>query len=321
MPVFQSQAAALEKIVAALDLVSLSKEGSPFGEHEKISDTASARVQCYEASGTVAFCSRVTIRDTATGFASDELTVWCGPKTDVWRGPKTDVPHFRSRVALSSNSGGAGGNDGETMALFVDFMPRLDGGFDAPKLEDGITYAPPTTRKGFTQAGHRADYDARFFTADVRAFVDETRTDLASALAAMSTPISQDRVEIEHHASCTGLLAGPLALSMKLQLASTPSAESTASNKIAEAITRAADVWLTWMIDDGNTVLTPGNAVGWQVSRMAYSRDCEVRKQMHTRAREALEAAYGSRGLDLAAAENGRMDQVGHNTFGLGRVD
>jgi hypothetical protein len=82
----------------------------------------------------------------------------------IFNGPLTDVPHLISRCAIINN-----GND---MHFFLDFRPRAYGAYDL-RNEDG-TYPGPETlgRKSFEYSGNRKEYDGKFGTEEVVAFLD-----------------------------------------------------------------------------------------------------------------------------------------------------
>jgi hypothetical protein len=90
-------------------------------------------------------------------------------------GPKTDVPHFVARCRSLQKT--TTESSSPRVALYLDFLPRLDAAYDAPRLEDGSgDYAPPDSREGFAAAGVRRQYAEEFFTADAEAWAAAVTT-------------------------------------------------------------------------------------------------------------------------------------------------
>lgn len=92
-------------------------------------------------------------------------------------GPKSDVPHF---VARAQTTPSPPSSSPPSIRLYIDFLPRLDAGYDAPRLEDG-SYAPPDSREGFAAAGVRKQYADEFFTEDAEAWASGAAAIIAGA--------------------------------------------------------------------------------------------------------------------------------------------
>jgi len=275
----------------------------------------------------------------ATSFEGMEANVaWCSTLglrirdgTDhlaslvCWVGPKTDVPHFAVRLTRGSAAGGGG------LDLYLDFLPRLDAGYDRPRDPNGVLgYAAPASREEFAQASARADYAASYFTPDALAWTASQTVDAmggpvgtGARVGAVPSPNPEprERVAISHHGACTGLLNGPLLLELRLP-------ETAVGLDAARGLAlEGAQRWLRWMAKARGTNQAGESQAGWLRSRMIYSRDCEVRAQAYEATARRLSKALGG-GSDseaaakaLAAADAGPLDMVGHNTLGLGRED
>lgn len=226
-------------------------------------------------------------------------------------GPKSDVPHFVARCTRRSRD--VGGETISGLDVHIDFLPRLDAQYDAPREPDG-SFSPPTSREGFAAAGVRNKYASDYFSAEA----EDWKSNAVASFPPSSNPEPREYVEISHHGACTGLLIGPLLT--ELQLPDTPEGAAAATRLCTEA----AGYWLRWMKEQnekGNQA--SASQAGWLTSRMIYARDCQVRNQLYASAVCRFVDSFldEADAISLAQAEAGPIDMVGHNSLGLGRED
>jgi len=102
------------------------------------------------------------------------LTVYCGPLTTV--------PHLISRCAVSVvGEDGSGG--GKRLELFLDFRPRSYGAYEMRNPSTGEYPGPDVLgRKSFEYSGARKDYETKFGTEEVAAFLAGVRSSLVGAV-------------------------------------------------------------------------------------------------------------------------------------------
>lgn len=243
---------------------------------------ASGTVRGFEAADrAVAWCA-ATVVDGGDGTGSTTVA--------AWNAPTVDAPHFYARAAVEADA----------IVVEVDFRSRLDAGYDsAVEASGGGAYPEPDSRGAFARKALRSEYDGAYFDAGARA---ERGAVLASAGADIR-PSPYDGLRVEgrrqYGGDDAGMAQGPLALSIALPR------DATGAEAAAGAIDAAAARWLGWMAD-------PPDAT-WMRTRLVYDRDCLVRQALAARASADLGARYGAAGRDLAAAEAGRLDMMGHN--------
>ena len=241
-------------------------------------------------------------------------------------GPKTDVPHFVARCRSLQKT--TTESSSPRVALYLDFLPRLDAAYDAPRLEDGSgDYAPPDSREGFAAAGVRRQYAEEFFTADAEAWAAAVTTgadvqpppcpepkDCACITATAATAAVPSLPSMFHDSYCSPS-SHAFGLSLSVCSSSRPDVEishhgactgliegplllelslpDTAAGRqaCAEAAAAAARRWIGWMATknaEGNQA--SASQAGWLTSRMIYARDCQVRNQIYAAAARRFSA-------------------------------
>ena len=191
------------------------------------------------------------------------------------------MPHLCSRVTL--------GADGTSLALFLDWRPRSYGAYET--VRDDGTYPGPDVlgREAFAYSGARKANDDKFYTAELRATVDELRGALDGAVD--GAPVAQ-LSELEQ------LTRGPLCVDLTCPLTDGNVAA------IAAARAQAAAAWLAWMQDGGNAH-KPGAPVNTQ-----YVYDSKAKINMYGVLLEVLKARFGEDGVALTAADSGPLDEA-----------
>lgn len=195
----------------------------------------------------------------------------------IFNGPLTDVPHLLSRCTL---------NDDTSMSFALDFRPR---GYGAYEMKDEAgNYPGPDVlgRAAFTYSGNRKEYEEKFGTPEVEAFMQSTLASFEGAVvdsAAMS--------EFEQ------LTAGPLLLKVNMPLTDGNVAAVTTARE------KAADYWLTWSLQDGNAH-RPGAPINAQ-----YVYDTKYRQNAFAALLPVYNIAFGADGASLTAAESGPLDE------------
>lgn len=211
----------------------------------------------------------------------------------AWNAPSTDVPHFWSSVGV---------RDGE-IALELDFRPRLNAAYDAPRGADG-EYLAPTSRAEFQQSSLRAAYAASFFTPEAHAWAESVRATEGAREVVAPSATSFIANRRQFGGDNAGLCSGPLLVSLRLPLT------SAGVRAAAEACTAAMARWLGWM--------EVAEDASWMNQRMIYDRDCQVRQLLRMAEAHELDAQHGAEGASLAAAHAGRLDMAGHNMMQVG---
>ena len=144
----------------------------------------------------------------------------------IFNGPLTDVPHLLSQVSITSD---------DKLRFTLDFRPRAYGAYEK-RNADG-TYPGPDElgREAFTYSGNRKDFDTKFGTPEVSAFVAGIASSLEDANANSLQPTEIDQ-----------LIRGPLYLDEVCPL--------TDANlqTIAAARSQAVDYWLGWCMDSSH---------------------------------------------------------------------
>lgn len=195
----------------------------------------------------------------------------------IFNGPLTDVPHLLSRCIV---------NDDNTMSFALDFRPRAYGAYE---MKDAAgNYPGPETlgRDAFTYSGNRKDYEGKFATPEVEAFLQST------AASFQGGAIDMQMNEFEK------LTAGPLQLKVNMPLNDNNVAA------VIQAREKAADYWLTWALEDTHEH-RPGAPVNSQ-----YVYDAKFRQNAYSGLLPVYTAAFGQDGAALSAAESGPLDEA-----------
>jgi len=260
----------VDRLVSALEL-------QPVGVDEmELPGGARARIRSFENSDSrVAWAAAVEIDGAGDQFAGS---------LSVWLAPSVDVPHLQ--ISLDS---------GDELALEVDFIPRLDAAFDAPRDASG-EYAAPTSREEFACASRRTAYDAAFFTPEAREWCERVR--------AAGTASTKESLAIEGRRQYASegnynVISGPLLVDVTLP------ADDAGAATAAAAVEDAVGRWLGW--------LDEAEPATWMDTRLIFARDSQVRRQLAVAERAALEERHGDAGAEVAIAACGKLDMEGHN--------
>eukprot|EP00593_Proboscia_inermis_P002312 CAMPEP_0171293242 /NCGR_PEP_ID=MMETSP0816-20121228/1425_1 /TAXON_ID=420281 /ORGANISM="Proboscia inermis, Strain CCAP1064/1" /LENGTH=316 /DNA_ID=CAMNT_0011763869 /DNA_START=28 /DNA_END=978 /DNA_ORIENTATION=- len=214
----------------------------------------------------VAWLSSVNVADTMSSLT-------------IFNGPLTDVPHLLSRCMVNADN---------TMTFALDFRPRAYGAYEM--VQDDGSYPGPETlgRDAFTYSGNRKDYDTKFVTEEVAAFMESTVSSFEGA-SACGVP-----TELEL------LTQGPLSINVNMPLTDGNVAAINAARE------KAADYWLTWARDvDGPNYHRPGAPINAQ-----YVYDSKYRQNAYSALLPVYAAAFGDvDGPKLTAAESGPLDE------------
>lgn len=178
-------------------------------------------------------------------------------------------------------------NDSDnTMSFALDFRPRGYGAYEMKDAEGNYPGPDVLGREAFTYSGNRKEYEAKFGTPEVEAFMQSTLASFEGAIVD-STPLT----EFEQ------ITAGPLLLKVNMPL--------TDGNVAAVTVARekAADYWLTWALQDGNAH-RPGAPINAQ-----YVYDTKYRQNCFAALLPVYNTAFGADGASLTAAESGPLDE------------
>lgn len=202
----------------------------------------------------------------------------------VFNGPLTDVPHLLSRCLVT------GDGDDAALSLALDFRPRGYGAYELADPETGAYPGPETLgRDAFTYSGNRKDYDGKFGTEEVQAFLEATVASFEGDVSLVTDDLNEfDR-----------LTAGPLLLR-----AVVPLTEANVAAAIA-AREKAADYWLSWALDTDTHAHRPGAPINSQ-----YVYDSKYRQNAYSGLLPVYTGAFGAAdGGALSAAESGPLDE------------
>jgi hypothetical protein len=194
----------------------------------------------------------------------------------IFNGPLTDVPHLLSRCIVNADN---------TMSFVLDFRPRAYGAYE---MRDAAgNYPGPETlgRDAFTFSGNRKDYEGKFATPEVEAFMQATAASFEGGV------IDAQTNEFEQ------LTAGPLQLKVNMPLTDGNVAAVVAARE------KAADYWLTWALEDIHEH-RPGAPVNSQ-----YVYDTKYRQNAYSGLLPIYTAAFGPDGASLTAGESGPLDE------------
>lgn len=196
----------------------------------------------------------------------------------IFNGPLTDVPHLLSRCIVNSDN---------TISFTMDFRPRAYGAYEMVDAEGNYPGPDKLGRDAFVFSGNRKEYDTKFGTEEVVAFVKATAASFEGASPSGAAP-----TEFEL------LTNGPLALSMTMPLTDGNVAAVIAARE------RAADLWLRWALEDTHAH-RPGAPINTQ-----YVYDSKFRQNAYSALLPAYSAAFGAAdGAKLSAAESGPLDE------------
>lgn len=210
---------------------------------------------------------------------------WCGAVSvankmsslTIFNGPLTDVPHLLSRCIV---------NDDNTMSFVLDFRPRAYGAYEMKDASGNYPGPDVLGRDAFTYSGNRKDFESKFGTPEVDAFLQSTLASFEGGV------VNTELNEFEK------LTNGPLCLKVTMPL--------TDGNVAAVAAARekAADYWLTWALQDTHAH-RPGAPINSQ-----YVYDTKYRQNAYAALLPYYSAAFGAEGASLCAAESGPLDEA-----------
>jgi hypothetical protein len=199
----------------------------------------------------------------------------------IFNGPLTDVPHLLSQVSITG--------DGR-LRLTLDFRPRAYGAYETRRADGSYPGPDELGREAFTYSGNRKDFDTKFGTPEVSAFVEGIASSLQDADAYSSQPPT-DLDQMVH---------GPLYLDVVCPL--------TEANiqTIASARSQAVDYWLSWCMDRSHQH-RPGAPINAQ-----YVYDEKFRINAYQALLENYETMFGSAAdaQKLAAADSGPLGEA-----------
>jgi hypothetical protein len=193
----------------------------------------------------------------------------------IFNGPLTDVPHLLSRCCIHDNK----------LFLALDFRPRAYGAYELVDADGNYPGPDQLGRKAFEYSGARNEFNNKFGTADVVAFLDAAKASFESAATIETTELDL-------------LTGGPLALSVSMPV--------TDANVAAVASLRekAAAAWVQWALEDQHGH-RPGAPVNTQ-----YVYDSKFRQNAYSALLPFYSKAFGGDdGAKLAAAESGPLDE------------
>ena len=121
----------------------------------------------------------------------------------IFNGPLNDVPHLISRVVLTDG--------GSSLDFFLDFRPRSYGAYDLRDAEGNYPGPDTLGRKSFEYSGARKDYDTKFGTEEVVAWLEEVKSQFEGAVANPNLG-DENLPELEK------LTRGPIALDFTMPL-------------------------------------------------------------------------------------------------------
>lgn len=266
-----SQAKVVEKITGSIDDLTLETDEVSTSESGFTVDGKTVRLQGGEAPGgsNVAWLSDLSVEDKLSSLT-------------IYNGPLTDVPHLVSRAAIK---------DGR-VNLFLDIRPRAYGAYDLRDKEGNYPGPEELGRKAFEYSGARKDFDSKFGTGDLVAFLDEMtgKFDGATELPGLDDDGLDEAERVTR---------GPLALAYDMPLSD---ANVNTINAIRE---KAASSWLEWSRDDSHGH-RPGAPINTQ-----FVYDTKFRINSYGALLGAYVGLFGqSEGERLAASDSGPIDEA-----------
>ena len=196
----------------------------------------------------------------------------------IFNGPLTNVPHLVSRVIVQ----------GDSMQFILDFRPRAYGAYEM-RRPDG-TYPGPDElgRKSFEYSGARMEFDTKFGTEAVKAWLSSTVMSLQGASSYDPNPSDYDL-----------LTRGPLYTSVTMPLTDANVATVTAARE------QAVKYWLSWAKDDKHQH-RPGAPVNSQ-----YVYDTKFKQNAYgALLNEYTRIFGGDDGSKLAVGDSGPLDEA-----------
>lgn len=193
----------------------------------------------------------------------------------IFNGPLTDVPHLLSRCIINENT--------NSITFALDFRPRAYGAYELADSERG---PDKLGRDSFTFSGNRKDYETKFATEEVVAFMQSAAQSFEGA-----TVLSVDENEYET------ATRGPHFMKFEMPLT---------DGNIAAVVTareKAADYWLSWALEDTHAH-RPGAPINSQ-----YVYDSKYRQNAYLALLPVYNAVFGADGPSIAAAESGPLDE------------
>lgn len=173
------------------------------------------------------------------------------------------------------------------MNFVLDFRPRAYGAYEM-KDENGNYPGPDVLgRDAFTYSGNRKEFESKFGTPQVEAFLQSTLASLEGAVVVVEAGNEYEQI-----------VAGPLLFQVNMPL--------TRGNVEAVAVARerAADYWLQWALEDGHAH-RPGAPINSQ-----YVYDTKYRQNAFAALLPVYLATFGEDGRTLTAAESGPLDEA-----------
>lgn len=264
-----SQSSSVAKIQAGIPDLAAKPD---FTISEALASGETITIDAFDAPGpaNVAWIASVSVADKMSSLT-------------IFNGPLTDVPHLVSRCSAV----------GDKLHWKLDFRPRCYGAYEM-RREDG-TYPGPEElgRKSFEYSGARKQFQTKFGTEGVEAF-------LQSTIDSLEGDIVKD-YEIEgasgHEEDL--LTRGPLYLSILMP--NTPANVAA----VMKAREQAADWWLGWATDKQHQH-RPGAPVNTQ-----YVYDSKFKINAYGALLGEYKAMYGAAdGQKLAVGESGPLDEA-----------
>lgn len=195
----------------------------------------------------------------------------------IFNGPLTDAPHLLSRCII---------NEDNSMSLTIDFRPRAYGAYEM-KDEAGNYPGPETLgRDAFTYSGNRKEYEGKFATPEVQAYLQSTISNLEGVVGVNSSN------EFEK------LTDGPYKVQVTMPLTDANVAQVSAARQ------KAAEYWLSWALEDTHAH-RPGAPINSQ-----YVYDTKYRQNAFQALLPTYTSAFGPDGSALCAAESGPLDEA-----------
>uniref|UniRef100_A0A7S2N594 Uncharacterized protein n=1 Tax=Helicotheca tamesis TaxID=374047 RepID=A0A7S2N594_9STRA len=197
----------------------------------------------------------------------------------IFNGPLNDVPHLLSRCFV---------RDDGNLQFDLDFRPRAYGAYEMRDAEGNYPGPETLGRDAFTYSGNRKDFDSKFGTEEVAAFLQST---VASLEGASPNPVPPSELDL--------LTSGPLKVSVVMPL--------TDGNvqTVAAARQQAANYWLSWATDGGHEH-RPGAPVNSQ-----YVYDTKFRQNCYGGLLPVYSELFGGGdGATITAADSGPLDEA-----------
>jgi hypothetical protein len=196
----------------------------------------------------------------------------------IFNGPLTDVPHLFSQCRAISDT---------ELSFVLDLRPRAYGAYEL-RRDDG-TYPGPDElgRAAFTYSGNRMEFDTKFGTPAVAAFLEST---LASLQGATPNSIPPTPLDV--------LTRGPLCMDVTVPLSD--------ANVAAVVVARetAANYWLGWALD-AEHAHRPGAPVNSQ-----YVYDTKYKQNAYGALLPVYSTLFGAEdGASVTAADLGPLDE------------